>query len=134
MPKKITCPECSKLFTNATGLGSHRSRVHGVAGTSKGAIAYRAAQNGAVDVQEVFQETAQITAPIMQPDQVQELHDAARKLSSAALTISFLMLDNTKLHQLLAPSLSHTRAAIDQVKQVHADVLSNLVRIPGGDQ
>lgn len=30
-----TCPECAQAFADARALGSHRSYVHGVAGTSR---------------------------------------------------------------------------------------------------
>lgn len=31
---QFVCPECGRAFTRAPALGSHRSRVHGVRGTS----------------------------------------------------------------------------------------------------
>ena len=30
----LTCPECGKTFTRAAALGAHRSRIHGVPGSS----------------------------------------------------------------------------------------------------
>lgn len=32
---EFACPECGKTFKSPAGLGAHRSRVHGVAGSSK---------------------------------------------------------------------------------------------------
>lgn len=41
---KLMCPECPKgPFASGAGLGSHRQRVHGVAGTSKATVAKKAA-------------------------------------------------------------------------------------------
>jgi hypothetical protein len=34
---EFKCPECGKTFKRAAALGAHRSRVHGVAGTSRSA-------------------------------------------------------------------------------------------------
>jgi uncharacterized C2H2 Zn-finger protein len=34
-PAVFTCPECGKTFTRPASLGAHRSRAHGIAGTSK---------------------------------------------------------------------------------------------------
>ena len=31
----LTCPECGREFKTPAALGAHRSRVHGVAGTSR---------------------------------------------------------------------------------------------------
>lgn len=31
----FTCPECGKTFTRAAALGAHRSRTHGIKGSSK---------------------------------------------------------------------------------------------------
>jgi hypothetical protein len=31
---EFVCPECGRTFTRAAALGAHRSRVHGVAGSS----------------------------------------------------------------------------------------------------
>jgi hypothetical protein len=33
----LICPECGKTFSRPAGLGAHRQRVHGVAGSSKNA-------------------------------------------------------------------------------------------------
>jgi uncharacterized C2H2 Zn-finger protein len=33
-PTVFTCPECGKTFTRAASLGAHRSRAHGIAGTT----------------------------------------------------------------------------------------------------
>lgn len=33
----FTCPECGKVFSRAAALGAHRSRAHGVAGSSRSA-------------------------------------------------------------------------------------------------
>jgi hypothetical protein len=33
----FVCPECGKSFSRAQALGAHRSRTHGVAGTSRAA-------------------------------------------------------------------------------------------------
>jgi uncharacterized C2H2 Zn-finger protein len=41
---KLKCPECGKLFANATGLGGHRSKVHGVEGNGKSTVALREKQ------------------------------------------------------------------------------------------
>jgi hypothetical protein len=38
----FVCPECGKTFARAAALGSHRSRVHGIAGTSSSATRARA--------------------------------------------------------------------------------------------
>jgi hypothetical protein len=35
----FVCPECGKSFSRAQALGAHRSRAHGVAGTSRAARA-----------------------------------------------------------------------------------------------
>jgi predicted RNA-binding Zn-ribbon protein involved in translation (DUF1610 family) len=35
----FTCPECGNTFARAAALGAHRSRVHGVAGSSASAAA-----------------------------------------------------------------------------------------------
>jgi predicted RNA-binding Zn-ribbon protein involved in translation (DUF1610 family) len=32
---EFVCPECGRTFTRAAALGAHRSRVHGVAGSSR---------------------------------------------------------------------------------------------------
>src|SRR6187397_1229375 len=40
---ELVCPECGKTFTRAQALGAHRSRAHGVAGTSKSAAKQRRA-------------------------------------------------------------------------------------------
>jgi hypothetical protein len=40
---QFKCPECGKTFSRAAALGSHRSRVHGVAGTSRSAARSRSA-------------------------------------------------------------------------------------------
>jgi hypothetical protein len=40
----FVCPECGKTFATAQGLGAHRSRAHGVAGTSRSATGTRAAR------------------------------------------------------------------------------------------
>jgi hypothetical protein len=37
----LTCPECGKTFTRAAAMGAHRSRVHGVAGTSRNTTSTR---------------------------------------------------------------------------------------------
>lgn len=37
----FVCPECGKSFSRAQALGAHRSRTHGVAGTSQAALAAR---------------------------------------------------------------------------------------------
>jgi hypothetical protein len=37
----FVCPECGKSFSRAQALGAHRSRTHGVAGTSRAAGAKR---------------------------------------------------------------------------------------------
>ena len=37
----IRCPECGKTFERAAALGAHRSRAHGVAGSSAGAVRNR---------------------------------------------------------------------------------------------
>src|SRR5690348_12392906 len=37
----LVCAECGKTFTRPAALGAHRSRVHGVAGSSKNATARR---------------------------------------------------------------------------------------------
>jgi hypothetical protein len=34
-PAVLTCPECGKTFTRAAAMGAHRSRIHGVAGSSR---------------------------------------------------------------------------------------------------
>jgi predicted RNA-binding Zn-ribbon protein involved in translation (DUF1610 family) len=36
-PIKVPCPECGAEYQRGVGLASHRSRVHGVPGTSKSA-------------------------------------------------------------------------------------------------
>ena len=36
----LTCPECGATFRDARGTGSHRLRVHGIAGSSPSVIAY----------------------------------------------------------------------------------------------
>jgi uncharacterized C2H2 Zn-finger protein len=41
----LTCPECSDVFGSPQGLGAHRSRAHGVAGTSTGATRARKAKD-----------------------------------------------------------------------------------------
>jgi hypothetical protein len=33
----LICPECGKTFTRAAAMGAHRSRLHGVAGSSQNA-------------------------------------------------------------------------------------------------
>jgi len=47
----FVCPECGKTFARAQALGAHRSRTHGVAGTSRAARAAsgkpRVAKSGA---------------------------------------------------------------------------------------
>jgi hypothetical protein len=37
----LTCPECGRTFSRPAALGAHRSRVHGVAGTSQNARSRR---------------------------------------------------------------------------------------------
>jgi hypothetical protein len=37
----LTCPECGRVFSRPAALGAHRSRVHGVAGTSQNARSRR---------------------------------------------------------------------------------------------
>jgi hypothetical protein len=37
----LTCPECGKTFTRPAAMGAHRSRVHGVAGTSRNTTSSR---------------------------------------------------------------------------------------------
>jgi hypothetical protein len=37
----LTCPECGKTFTRPAAMGAHRSRVHGVAGTSRNTTSTR---------------------------------------------------------------------------------------------
>jgi hypothetical protein len=39
----LVCPECGKSFTRPAALGSHRQRVHGIAGSSKNATSRRGA-------------------------------------------------------------------------------------------
>jgi len=34
-PARHKCPECGKTFKSAAGLGAHRQRTHGVAGSSR---------------------------------------------------------------------------------------------------
>lgn len=36
MNNPFKCPDCGATFKNAAGLGSHKSRVHGIAGKAKG--------------------------------------------------------------------------------------------------
>jgi predicted RNA-binding Zn-ribbon protein involved in translation (DUF1610 family) len=36
---EFKCPECGKTFSRAAALGAHRSRIHGVAGSSRAARA-----------------------------------------------------------------------------------------------
>jgi hypothetical protein len=36
-----TCPECGRTFSRPAALGAHRSRVHGIAGTSQNARSRR---------------------------------------------------------------------------------------------
>jgi hypothetical protein len=36
-PGVFVCPECGRSFSRAQALGAHRSRTHGVAGTSRAA-------------------------------------------------------------------------------------------------
>ena len=38
---ELTCPECGRTFSRPAALGAHRSRVHGVAGTSQNARSRR---------------------------------------------------------------------------------------------
>ena len=42
----LTCPDCGREFKTAAALGSHRSRVHGVAGTSRKNSAGSASSRG----------------------------------------------------------------------------------------
>jgi hypothetical protein len=37
----LTCPECGRTFSRPAALGAHRSRVHGVAGSSQNARSRR---------------------------------------------------------------------------------------------
>jgi hypothetical protein len=37
----LTCPECGRTFARPAALGAHRSRVHGVAGSSQNARSRR---------------------------------------------------------------------------------------------
>jgi hypothetical protein len=46
----FTCPECGRQFERAAGLGAHRSRVHGVAGSSSSAKAAGRRRNGSTRV------------------------------------------------------------------------------------
>lgn len=39
--EQFVCPECGKSFSRAAALGSHRRRVHGVAGSSRAATGAR---------------------------------------------------------------------------------------------
>ena len=34
-PAVLTCPECGKTFTRAAAMGAHRSRIHGIPGSSQ---------------------------------------------------------------------------------------------------
>jgi hypothetical protein len=43
---EFVCPDCGRSFTRAAALGSHRSRLHGVAGSSPSAARARRAANG----------------------------------------------------------------------------------------
>src|SRR5215210_4216078 len=43
---EFTCPECGKTFSRAQALGAHRSRAHGIAGTSKSARGQKATSGG----------------------------------------------------------------------------------------
>ena len=36
-PAVLACPECGKTFTRAAAMGAHRSRIHGVPGSSQNA-------------------------------------------------------------------------------------------------
>lgn len=42
----FTCPECGKVFSRAASLGAHRSRAHGVAGSSTNASPAKPASRG----------------------------------------------------------------------------------------
>ena len=42
----LTCPECGRTFTRAAALGAHRSRVHGVPGSSRTATGSRTKTKG----------------------------------------------------------------------------------------
>lgn len=44
---EFVCPECGRSFDRAAGLGAHRSRAHGVAGSSKSAAGKRATGSSA---------------------------------------------------------------------------------------
>jgi len=43
-PASLVCPECQDVFGSPQGLGAHRSRSHGVQGTSNGAAKARKAK------------------------------------------------------------------------------------------
>lgn len=45
-PTDYLCPECGRTFNRSQGLGAHRQRAHGVAGSSKDAVALRAKKQG----------------------------------------------------------------------------------------
>jgi C2H2-type zinc finger len=40
-PNAYVCPECGRSFTRPQALGAHRSRTHGVAGTSRSATSQK---------------------------------------------------------------------------------------------
>ena len=44
---QLVCPECGRSFVTPAGLGAHRSRVHGVAGSSRPRARSRSGRNPA---------------------------------------------------------------------------------------
>jgi hypothetical protein len=56
----LTCPECGNTFSRPAALGAHRSRVHGVAGTSQNA---RSRRNAAAKAAAAAPRRARSTSP-----------------------------------------------------------------------
>lgn len=125
MPKKFTCPDCNATYNDLRGLGVHKSKVHGIKGTSKGAILYQQ-QNGH---QTAPATPARVPASTVTPAQVMDMQNAHKRLASASLSLSCLMVDSQELFTTLQPALSHARAAMEIIKLAQAKVLKNLVNI-----
>jgi hypothetical protein len=59
----LTCPECGRTFSRPAALGAHRSRVHGVAGSSQNARSRRSRATAAASQQRKIRTQTPASAP-----------------------------------------------------------------------
>jgi hypothetical protein len=59
----LSCPECGRSFSRPAALGAHRSRVHGVAGSSQNARSRRGRATATAATQPRRNRTQTVTRP-----------------------------------------------------------------------